>query len=115
MISESELLNIIEGFERDCKTLDDCEKLAVYYTVYDHLFGKGDNYREEYRQGYSMRMEEFQDEEKKISVPTVTSDFLRAVEGMDTRRFWGVIDELVSTIEVINPRLYEGLMKRLEM
>lgn len=115
MISERELLDIIEGYERDFKTLGDCEKLAVYYTVYDHLFGKVDNYREEYRQGYSTCAEGFQHEEKKISVPVVTSDFLRTVEGMDASRFWSVIDELVSTIEVINPRLYEGLMKRLEM
>ena len=114
MISENELLDIIESYENDCKTLDDCEKLAVYYTLYDHLFGKRDDYREEYRQGYSMKMKEFQDEEMKISVPVVTSDFLRVVEGMDARRFWSVIDELVSTIEVINPRLYEGLMKKLE-
>lgn len=110
MISERELLEIIDKYESSCETLADCEKLAVYYTVYDHLFGKDNSYGK----GYSQKSEGQREEKEKISVPLVTSEFLRLAEGMDAKQFWGVVDELVSTIEVINPRLYESFLRKLK-
>lgn len=108
MISEHELLDAIEAVEGNCETLSDCEKLAVYYTVYDHLFGKKDSHIE---RGYSLRPED--QREEKISVPLVASEFLKVADGMNSRKFWEIIDELVSTIEVINPKLYDGLLRKM--
>lgn len=110
MISERELLEIIDKYESSCETLADCEKLAVYYTVYDHLFGENNSYEK----GYSQKSEDQREKKEKISVPLVTSEFLRTVEGMDAKQFWRVINELVSTLEVINPRLYESFLRKLK-
>lgn len=112
MISERELIEAIQECENAPASFQNCERLSVLYTVYDHLFSKADHPSEGYRQEYSSRSEGQRKE--KISVPIVTSEFLRLVEGMDVRQFWDVTNELVSTIEVINPKLYEGFLKKLK-
>lgn len=38
------------------------------------------------------------------------SDFLRAVAGMDPARVWAVMDELMDTVRLIQPRLYDSVM-----
>ena len=42
------------------------------------------------------------------------SDFLRAVEGKDPADAWAVIDELMDTLQVVNPRAYGSVMRKLE-
>lgn len=41
------------------------------------------------------------------------SDFLRAVAGCDSAAAWSVIDELMDTLRVVNPRAYESVMRKL--
>ncbi len=41
------------------------------------------------------------------------SDFLRAVAGKEGAAAWGVIDELMDTLRVVNPRAYESVMRKL--
>lgn len=41
------------------------------------------------------------------------SDFLRAVAGRDSAAAWSVIDELMDTLRVVNPRAYESVMRKL--
>lgn len=42
------------------------------------------------------------------------SDFLRAVDGLDPAAAWGVMDELMETLQVVNRRAYDGVMRKLE-
>lgn len=106
MINERELLAAIKQCEKDPVTFSSCEKLAVYYTIYDHLFGA---------RGYDERssMSAYGSNEK-IVIPTPSSEFLKAVEGKETQKVWAVLDELLSTIKIINPRLYDGVLRRLD-
>lgn len=115
MISERELIEAIRECENSPTSFQNCERLSVFYTVYDHLYGKSDGIKDESSQDSPSKQEVGEIEKEIIFVPEATSDFLRAVKGIDANYFWKVMDELISTIEVINPRLYEGLMKRLEM
>lgn len=81
-----------------------CIKLAAFLTIQKEMFGP---------------------HEQNISHPTYSyaapniidrvgdTDFLRMVYGADTNDVLGVIDELMTTLQVINPRLYAGVMRRL--
>ena len=42
------------------------------------------------------------------------SDFLRAVSNVDTTAALNVLDELMSTLEIVNPKAYKSVMRRLE-
>lgn len=42
------------------------------------------------------------------------SDFLRAVGGKDPGAAWAVMDELMETLQVINRRAYDGVMRKME-
>ena len=72
-------------------------KLANLYTVRDHM-GIG---------------------EPEIVTPVVserveysgTSDFARAIHGKDMNVVLPVVDELMTTLEVLNPRLYQSVLR----
>lgn len=42
------------------------------------------------------------------------SDFLGKIEGKDTERMWLLMDELMETLQVVNPRLYNGVMRKID-
>lgn len=42
------------------------------------------------------------------------SDFLRAVAGKDPGAAWGVMDELMETLQVVNRRAYDSVMRKLD-
>lgn len=42
------------------------------------------------------------------------SDFLQAVSGKDPASAWLVMDELMDTLRVVNPRAYESVMRKLD-
>lgn len=42
------------------------------------------------------------------------SDFLRTVSGKDPAEAWAVIDELMNTLKVVNPRAYDNVMRKLQ-
>ena len=41
------------------------------------------------------------------------SDFLQAVEGKDPAEAWAVMDELMETLQVVNRRTYDSVMRKL--
>lgn len=41
------------------------------------------------------------------------SDFLRAVAGIPASDAWAVMDELMDTLQVVNPRTYDSVMRKL--
>lgn len=80
-----------------------CMKLAAYYTILREL---------EPAPAYSY--------EKAPNLPPVTqigyssdSEFGRAISGKNEASVWELIEELVSTVQVIQPRLYNGFMRKL--
>ena len=41
------------------------------------------------------------------------SDFLKAVAGKSGAKAWAVMDELMDTLHVVNPRAYESVLRKL--
>ena len=41
------------------------------------------------------------------------SEFLQALTGKPQRAVWVVMDELMDTLRVVNPRAYDGVMRKI--
>ena len=105
MITEKELLQAIQECESEPTTMAKISKLADFYIIYDHLFGAS-----KYENEHSSNSGEANE---KIHV-SGDSEFLRAINGKKSDKVWSVINELVSVIQVINPRLYNGVIRKLD-
>ena len=77
-----------------------CMKLASYYIIQDHMK------KEEPMPQYSFAMPD-------EAVYDSGTEFSDRIKGMDTNRVLAVMDELMTTLSVVNPRLYEGVMRKL--
>lgn len=42
------------------------------------------------------------------------SDFFRAVSGRDPERVWAIMDDLMETLNVVNPRVYRSVMEQVK-
>lgn len=41
------------------------------------------------------------------------SEFLRIVSGKDAVEMWNIMDDLMDTLQIANPRLYNGIMRKI--
>lgn len=105
MIKEQELLEAIAECQGQRNpNASTCIKLASYYTILDHIL---------------------KDEPKVSEIPTYSyaappevqyqsdTEFGQKLESMDINDVLAVMDELLTTLSVINPRLYNGVMRKL--
>ena len=81
-----------------------CIKLAAYYILMEHL------YPEEI-QGYSHSSGQQSDMD--MSTYDSGTEFSELIRGMPMDRILPVMDELMTTVQVLNPRLYEGVLRKL--
>lgn len=42
------------------------------------------------------------------------TDFLRAVAGKDPAKAWAVVDELMDTLRIVNERVYNSVMRKIQ-
>lgn len=86
-----------------------CMKLAAFYTIRQNLYPDKPSTSPEPR---------FEENYSYTPAPAVmysgNSEFARAVDGKDTGDVMAIIDELMETLKVLNPRLYSGVMRRLQ-
>jgi hypothetical protein len=79
---------------------DTCIMLAAFYTIQEHL------YPTEAPQ-YS-----FAAPPEQVSYDSGT-EFSQVISGLPTERVYAVMDEAMTTLEAIMPRLYNGIMRQL--
>ena len=110
MITERDLQEaILECQGKRNPTSADCMKLAAFLTIQREMFGGSDQ-------------EPVQLPPMSYAAPEPTdqvsfysgSEFSDAIRGMDINDVLDVIDELMSVLQTINPRLYNGVMRKLE-
>lgn len=107
MVTRQELDEAIRECEGEPATYAVCQKLAVLYTVRDYLYGGGGS-----RVPFAT---EPAGTEADVIGDYGDSEFLRLCCGRDAEAVWMILDELMEeTIRVINPRLYNGVMRRIE-
>lgn len=80
-----------------------CRKLAVFYILRDYMGGGIPSSGYSSADGPREKIERHGD-----------TEFLDAVAGRDPVGVWSVLDELMETLRITNPRLYDGVMRRLD-
>ena len=80
-----------------------CIKLAAFYTIKREMFG------EDKDTGYS-----YAPAPSRSTIETNSgSEFARMIDGKDFDSVFPVIDELMETLSIIQPRLYNAVMDKL--
>ena len=104
MFTQYELLDAIDECQNSLpKTFSTAEKLAVFYTVLDHLQAEN---------GFSkMSADPFPTEEAVGDYGT--SEIYLAIQGKESKKIWSILGELMDALKVLNPKLYTRTIERL--
>ena len=100
MIREQELRDAIAECQGQRNpNANTCMKLASYYTILDHMI------------------------EREPDIPTYSfaapaeyesdTEFGQRIRGKDVNEVLALMDELMETLRVVNPRLYDAVMRKL--
>lgn len=88
-----------------------CIKLAAFYTIKDHMFGREEKPDEPLllpQHSYSAG----------VSTGTIRydgqSEFAECIDGMSEEDVLGIMDELMTTLSIVQPRLYAGVMRKIK-
>lgn len=105
MVDEQELKLWIARLETEESSWPNYQKLAALYIIQNH--NKPETISAPEPVSYSF-----------AAAPVVAeygdSDFLRTVSGKDQSRAWAVMDELMDTLQVVNSRVYNNVMRKIE-
>ena len=93
MISIEQINGEISALEEEMPTYAVMQKLAALYTVRDHMV--------------------IQMPTAETIVAVSDSEFMQKVNGMDKTLFMRIIDELMATLSVVNPPLYDSVLRML--
>lgn len=108
MITERDLQDAIAECQGERHpNANTCIKLAAYFTIYDHLYPK------EAEQAEQIPQTIFKTVDEDTIADYGESDFYRMIRGKNAADAWAVMNELMDTLQVINPRLYDGVMRQL--
>lgn len=82
-------------------------KLATLYTVRDHMGAESRPFEDV---GYSAAAQPPQTETVDVYG---NSDFLQAIAGKDMGAVMEILDDLMDTLQVVNERAYNGVMRKI--
>lgn len=108
MITEHELLEAIAECQGQRNpNANTCMKLASYYTILDHINDGGKSEEQPVEPMYSFANET----ENTVRYQSGT-EFADAIYGRDVDEVMSIMDELMSTLYVVNQPLYNSVMRR---
>ncbi len=110
MITKEELQEGIDLCKVGEPTPEKMIRLGAYYTVYDHLFG--DN-KSASMPAYSTAPAPEPQMQAETIDTSGNSDFLWAVRGKDAAKVMGIMNELMEAVQLVLPRMYDSVMRRL--
>lgn len=90
-----------------------CIKLAAFLIIQEHLYGKppeSDTAPALPAYSYAAPPEQV---ETIIDYQSDT-EFSQAIDGRQAADIWPIMDELMSVLQATNPRLYAGVMRKIE-
>lgn len=109
MISEQDLHEAIAECQGEKNpNANTCIKLAAYYTILNQMI---ENQRGPIYFGYSRS--DGRDVSTRVTINS-DSEFALLVNGKNQDEVWPTIDELMKTLQVMNPRLYDAVIKKLQ-
>ena len=113
MITEHDLQEAIAECEGQRNpTANTCIKLAAFYTIKQHMFPDTEVAPD--KQVYSYEPAPVSTNENKGYVSyDGDSEFARAIKDLPNELAWSIMDELMSALEVLNPKLYNSIMRKI--
>ena len=103
MIKEDDLFDAIAECQGernpDART---CRNLAAYYTILDHMYKKEDTNSIEGGYSYAPPEIEYHSD----------SEFYQYVADMDINDIIALFDEVMDTLQIVNPRLYKSIIRK---
>lgn len=116
MITEHDLVEAIAECQGQRNpNASTCIKLAAFYIIKDHMFADKSNEYDDDDTVYSYAMGKGADIDidEEIMYESGT-DFSQAIQGKTQFEILQIMDELMTALQVVNPRLYASVMRRLE-
>lgn len=108
MLKQQEIEEAIAELENQRNhTTSDCAMLASLYSIRDHAFNSEDTYNNGYSQAAAPTAQ------RSITGNYGDSDFLLVVSGKVQEDAWGIMDDLMDTLRVVYPRVYDSVMRKL--
>lgn len=102
MFTKVELMDAINELLEGKNSIQNCAKLSAIYTVLDHLYPPN-----ELMSGYSG------DANYNSIGRYGNSEFLKSIAGHDQKDMWLLMDELMQSLSVVYPRLYDCVMRKI--
>lgn len=91
-----------------------CMKLAAFYTIKQNMFGKPEpDVRMNPENVPSVRSYSYSAGNDAVQ-STSGSEFGKLINGLETSQIMPLIDDLVETISIINPKLYNAFMAKIK-
>lgn len=109
MLNDKEIALWISRLETEDSSWANYEKLAALYTIKAHQNG-------------AVNMPQIAEYSAASAPSSVRADvvgdygnseFLQAVAACSPAKAWSIMDELMSTLQVVNPRAYNSVMRKL--
>ena len=115
MITEQDLKQAIAECQGErSPNANTCIKLAAFYTIYNQMYGEHEQPNNSRQFGYSTSPPvQTEIVESKIDY-SGDSDFAKAMSGKNTNDIMPILDELMSTLEILYPRLYDSVMAKIQ-
>lgn len=85
-----------------------CIKLAAYYIIQEHMYGSEPK---EEDQGYSFAAKPPPNDQY-IDYDSNT-EFGQLIHGREQSKVWPVIDEAIDALQVLNPRMYSNILRKI--
>lgn len=112
MITEEKLQEAIaECWGEREPNANTCYKLAAYFTILNQIRTGADPLTP--YPLYSHDAPEQPASPQQLVDIDSESEFAEATRGRNTSEIWPIIDELMETLQVVNPRLYSAVMRKL--
>ena len=109
MITEYDLQEAIAECEGQRNpTATTCLKLAAFYTIRDKLYPA----KKEEPELEALDVPRYSYSSQSYNAVSDT-EFMQAITSIDAKDFLSIMDELMSTLKAIMPRLYDGVMRKL--
>lgn len=116
MITEKDLQEAIAECQGERNpNANTCIKLAAFYTIKHELFGKTEQPPAvaENATTYSYAAAPAEPVETTIDYYSDT-EFSRTIDGRIAANVWPVMDELMSMLQMMQPRMYDVVMRKLQ-
>lgn len=112
MVDVREIDGAIAEIENSELTMTRVKNLAALYVVKNQQLADVSHAPQKAKRQETVRYYEAAEPSARAAVRG--SDFLRAVSNVDATAALGVLDELMSALHVANPKVYNGVMRKLE-